>query len=101
MIIKHLLSIIQLYVKFEQEGFGRKLMISSPDLITFMKCSIDTKNNAVERELRKVVVYRKVRGQMINEKGTKIFAILMTNYLTWKRRGLNIKEMLLKCLRVS
>ena len=54
MIVKHLLSIIQLYVKFEQERFGRKLMVSSSDLVVFMKC-VDTTNNATERELRIII----------------------------------------------
>ena len=59
--IKYLLSIIQLYVKFEQERFGRKLIMSSSDLVTFMKYDgVDTTNNAAERELREVVVHRKV-----------------------------------------
>ena len=93
-----LLSIIQLYVKFEQEKFGRKLMVSSSDLVAFMKCGVDTTNNAAERELR-IIIHRKIRGQMINEKGMRMFGILMTNYLTWKRRGVSIKEMSLKCLR--
>ena len=96
MIVKHLLSIIQLCVKFEQGRFGCKLMVSSSDLVTFMKC-VDTTNNT-ERELR-IVIHRKILGQMINEKGMRMFGILMTNYLTWKRRGVSIKEMLLKCPR--
>ena len=29
---------------------------------------------------------------MINEKGMRMFGILMTNYLTWKRRGVSIRD---------
>ena len=47
MIIKHLLLIIQLYIKFEQERFGLKLITVSPDLVTFMKLDVDATNNAV------------------------------------------------------
>ena len=61
-----------------------------------MKC-VDITNNAAERELR-IIIHRKILGQMINEKGMRMSGILMTNYLTWKRRGVSIKEMLLKCL---
>ena len=46
MIIKHLLSIIQICVKFEQERFGRKLMMPPLDLIIFMKCGVYAANNA-------------------------------------------------------
>ena len=73
-------------------------MMSSLDLVIFMKCGVDITNSTAERELR-MVIHRKVRGQMINEKGMRMFGILMISCLTWKRRNVSIKEMLMKCLR--
>ena len=99
MVVRHILSINSFYMNIRQEQFRRKLVISAPNLVTFLKFdNVNTTNNAIERKLREVVVHRKVRGQMINEKGMRIFGILMICYPTWKRRGLNIKDILLECL---
>ena len=99
-VVQHTLSIANSYMNIKQKQFGRKLEIAAPNLVTFLEYDgVDTTNNAAEHQLREVVVHRKVRGQMINEKGMKMFGILMTSYLTWRRCGLNIKDMLLKCLK--
>jgi hypothetical protein len=40
--------------------------------------------------LREVVIHRKIRAQLRTEKGMRMFGNIMTAFMTWKRRGLNI-----------
>ena len=102
MVVRHILSITNSYMNIKQKQFGHRLEIATPNLVTFLKYdNVGITNNAAERKLRELVVHRKVRGQMINEKGIRVFDILLTCYLTWKECDLSIKEMLLKCLRGS
>jgi hypothetical protein len=52
--------------------------------------NVDSTNNDAERVLREVVIHRKIRAQLRTEKGMRMFGNIMTAFMTWKRRGLNI-----------
>ena len=60
---------------------------------------VEPTNNRAERELREMVIQRKIMGTLRNEKGTRIMQILMSVLGTWRLQGLNTYDMLLKTFR--
>lgn len=78
------------YVNADVLQFVAKLKRASKDLFTFtMYLGVAPTNNHAERELREPIVHRKIRGQLKNEKGIKMFSVLMTAVSTWKLQKLN------------
>lgn len=63
------------------------------------KEGVEPTNNKAERALREHVVHRKIIGTLRNEKGTYIHETVMTMLATWKERGLNTHDEMLKILR--
>ena len=59
---------------------------------------MESTNSDTERTVRRVVLSRKVRPRIVSAGGAKTFSTPMTCLMTWKRRGLNIHEALLKNL---
>jgi IS1 family transposase len=70
--------------------FVAKLKNAGKSLFTFVMHNVDSTNNDAERVLREVVIHRKIRAQLRTEKGMRMFGNIMTAFMTWKRRGLNI-----------
>jgi transposase len=56
-------------------------------------------NNHAERQLREIVVQRKIIGTLRNEKGTAIMETIMSLLMTWQQRGQNLLGNLLAILR--
>ena len=56
-------------------------------------------NNLAERQLREIVVQRKIFGTLRNEKGTRIMETIMSMLMTWKQRQINPLTRLQKLLR--
>ena len=74
-------------------GFGNTLANAAPCLFTFMVYpGVEPTNNAAERELRPVVLHRKMRGKLVSPSGMRMFGTLMTCLLTWRKRGLDVGE---------
>lgn len=63
------------------------------------KEGVEPTNNKAERALREHVVHRKIIGTLRNEKGTYIHETVMTMLATWKEKGLNTYDEMLKILR--
>jgi len=59
---------------------------------------VEPTNNRVERELREMVVQRKIIGTLRNERGTHAIEVLMSVLTTWKLQGLNTFSMLRQTL---
>ena len=55
---------------------------------------VPTTNNHAERQLRQIVVQRKIFGTLRNEKGTRILQTIMTLIESWKQKALNPFRML-------
>lgn len=55
-------------------------------------------NNHAERQLRELVVQRKIMGALRNEKGTTIMETIMSMLMTWKQREINPFTALQKAL---
>lgn len=60
---------------------------------------VEPTNNRAERALRENVVIRKIIGTLRNGKGTYIHETIMSLLATWKERGLNPQDEMLKNLR--
>jgi transposase len=87
------------YSEADVMKFVSKLKSASRDLFTFtLYCHVDPTNSHAERQLREPIVHRKIRGQLKNEKGIKMFSRLMTAVSTWKLQDLNPFAEFKKCL---
>ena len=81
------------------KDYATYLRNAAPNMFIFVNHpGMQSTNNDTERVVRKVVLSRKVRLRIVSVKGAKTFSTLMTCLMTWKRRGLNIHEALLKNL---
>jgi hypothetical protein len=76
--------------------FVDKVRNASSKLFTFIMHSVDSTNNDCERILGEAVIHRKIRGLLRNGKGMRIFGNIMTAFMTWKLRGLNPLEEIMK-----
>ena len=82
------------------ETFATKLANAAPFLFTFVNHpGMDPTNNESERMLRKVVIARKIRFRIASRAGARMFSNIMTCMLTWRKRNLNVLDMLLKALK--
>jgi len=63
--------------------------------------TVEPTNNRAERALRKVVTLRKIMGSIRSEDGRFILETVMTAIETWKARGQNPREELLRVLERS
>ena len=80
-------------------GFGTKLSNASSDLFTFVNhLGMEPTNNESERMLRKVVIHRKIRQRIVSVGGMRMFGILMSCMMTWRKQNLNITDKLLDVL---
>jgi hypothetical protein len=76
--------------------FIKKQKSALPHLFTFiLNSKVESTNNRVERGLREHVVTRKIIGTLRNEKGTRIYATIISVLATWRQNGLNINDMLI------
>ncbi len=92
-------SIAQAYLQHGQRVFGTKLHNAADHLFTFVNHpGMDPTNNETERMVRRIVLHRKIRMRMVNPGGMRMFGILMTCFLTWRRRGLDIHQKILEVL---
>ena len=81
-------------------AFATKLANAAPFLFTFINHpGMDPTNNESERMLRKVVIARKIRFRIASRTGARMFSNIMTCMLTWRKRNLNVLDMLLKALK--
>ncbi len=79
--------------------FGTKLKNAASDLFTFVNHpNMEPTNNESERMLRKVVTHREIRQRLVSTGGMKMFGILMTCTLTWRKQNLNTADMSLDIL---
>ena len=94
-LVKRLLEIAKPY----PAGLAGKISSAAGNLFTFLRYEgMEPTNNAAEREIRSVVLHRKVRGQIGSEGGMRRFGILLTCILTWRRRKLNFYQELERVL---
>ena len=98
--VAKVLAIASEYDRYEVgKDYVTYLRNAAPNMFIFVNHpGMESTNNDTERVVRKVVLSRKVRLRIVSVKGAKTFSILMTCLMTWKRRGLNIHEALLKNL---
>ncbi len=79
--------------------FGTKLKNAVSNLFTFVNHpNMEPTNNESERMLRKMIIHRKIRQRLVSTGGMRMFGILMTCMLTWRKQNLNIADMLLDIL---
>ena len=79
--------------------FADKLNNAISNMFTFLRHpGMDLINNLAEHILRQVIIVRKVRNSLLTTGGIKMFGILITYVLTWRRRGINTTEKLLEIL---
>ena len=94
-LVKRLLEIAKPY----PAGLAGKISSAAGNLFTFLRYEgMEPTNNAAEREIRSVVLHRKVRGQIGSEGGMRRFGILLTCILTWRKRKLNFYQELERVL---
>ena len=76
-----------------------KLANAAPFLFTFVnRPGVDPANNESERMPGKVAMARKIRFRIASTEGARMFPSIMTCVLTWRKRNLNVSDMLLKVL---
>ena len=81
------LQIAQIYSDCGYGTFVTKLANTAPHLFTFLPHPhLEPTNNSAERMLRPVVISRKIRQGTRNKKGQKRLGMLLTCFLTWRRR---------------
>ena len=79
----------------DAKAFAVTLENAAPDMLTFVNHpGMEPTNNESERMLRPVVISRKIRQRLVSTEGAMTFSVLMTCMMTWKKRGLNVSEML-------
>ncbi len=59
---------------------------------------VEPTNNRAERAIREPVVQRKIIGTLRNEKGTRIFEVLLSVLATWKQEGRPLHKSLVQAL---
>ena len=80
-------------------SFATTLENAASDLFTFVNHpGMEPTNNESEHMLRPIVLSRKIRYRLVNAAGAAMFSTLFTCILTWKKRKLNVSEMLYKAL---
>lgn len=88
--------------RYDDAGLGEfatELRNAAPYLFTFLLYpGMPPTNNLAEWGARKVVIQRKVRGQLKNPAGMKMFGTLLTCLTTWRMRGLNVMDKLRETL---
>ncbi len=68
-----------------------QIISAAPYLFTFLlHPGMQPTNNHTERELRPIVLRRKVSGQICSVDGMRRFGILFTCLLTWRKRKLDM-----------
>ena len=73
------------------EKLANKITSAAPHLFTFLlHPGMQPTNNHTERELRPIVLRRKVSGQICSVDGMRRFGILFTCLLTWRKRKLDM-----------
>ncbi|ABK77295.1 transposase [Cenarchaeum symbiosum A] len=73
--------------------FAGTLGKAEPDLFNCILYHVLTPtNNDAERAVRYVVAHRRCRQQLRSEGGMKMFGALLTCILTWKKRGISVRE---------
>ena len=88
--------------EYERRGlkFGGKLRRAIPKLFTFVNIpDMDGTNNESERAMRTPVIFRKIRYRIVSNDGARAFSNTLTCVMTWKKRGLNVTDMLLAVLK--
>ena len=92
-------SIAQAYLQYGQREFGTKLHNAADHLFTFVNHpDMDPTNNETERMVRRIVLHRKIRMRMVNPGGMKMFGVLMTCFLMWRRQELDVHQKILEVL---
>lgn len=77
--------------------FATKLSNAAPFLFTFINRPwANPTNNESERMLRKGVIARKIRFRIAGLEGSRVLSNIMTCVLTWRKRGLDVSDMLQK-----
>ena len=67
-----------------------KLERALPDMFRFvLDPRIPSTNNAAERELREIVIHRKIRGQLKSKNTTETLGNIFSCFTTWKNQGIN------------
>lgn len=85
---------VQQLLTYIENGLGHWLtFVTNP--------AVEPTNNRAERALRKVVTHRKISGSLRSEDGQYILETVMTAIETWKARGQNPREEMLKVLQTS
>jgi len=81
----------------ELEKFLNKLNNAKDNLFTFLLYpGVEPTNNKAERTLREPIIHRKIRGCVRNQKGMDMFGNLMSCVMTWKMRGCNLLDEIVK-----
>ena len=81
------------------DAFATKLENAIPHLFTFVNYpGMDPTNNESERMLRKPVIFRGIRYGVGSLREAQMFSNILTCTMMWKKRGLNMHDMLLKAL---
>ncbi len=85
---------------YEQgQKFATTFSNASEDLTMFLnRPGMGPSNNMAERSLRKVVIARKIWYILVNTTGDETFARILSCAMTWRKRGLNVHDMLMKAL---
>ena len=79
--------------------FGTTLANAAPDLFTFVRHpGMHPTNNESERMLRRVVIHRKIRQRLVTPAGMRMFGVLMTCVMTWRRQKADLMGNLLGVL---
>lgn len=101
-LVQETVGLADRYDKAGLKKFATELRNAAPYLFTFMLYpGMPPTNNAAERGARKVVIHRKVRGQLMNLEGMKMFGTLLTCLTTWRMQGLNVMNKLQETLSAA
>ena len=97
-LVKRLLDIAATY----PGKFANKLASATGNLFTFLLYEgMEPTNNAAEREIRSLVIHRKIRDQIGSKERMRRFGALLTCILTWRKRGLNFYQEMDRILQVQ
>lgn len=73
----------------ELRKFGNQIASSIARWFTcILHPGVPPTNNLAERQLREIVVQRKIIGTLRNEKGTSIMETIMSALMTWQQQGI-------------
>ncbi len=98
-LIAQVLDIVDQHEKLGNKKFATTLRNAAPNLFTFVNHpGMDPTNNETELYMRPIAIHRNISLHFTSQRGMDAWSILFTFFFTCRKRGLSIRDELLRIL---